>query len=192
MDFRPLGHRTLVHGDPLIKQLASVRRHAVYNDGARAVTAAHQVGLSVLIPERTRILPLLHGFHEVKRFPRACGIGGRGHEQSFIGSAEIHIETSVMIAQRGSPRATCVVTECVPSGIVETVVYVAYDAPVEQVGRFQNRHTHEMEVGTYHIVAVADTYYVGIGVVGVEYRIDIRAVALIAPRLYFGAGQRGG
>ena len=38
-----------------------------------------------------------------------------------------------------------------------------------------------MEIAGYHIVFIAYAYHVGIRIVGIEHRIDISAIALVAP-----------
>ena len=56
-----------VYGDAVVEQLTAVGRHAVDDDGARAVAAAAEVGAAVVVPEGAGVLPLRNAPYAVQR-----------------------------------------------------------------------------------------------------------------------------
>ena len=81
----------------------------------------------------------------------------------------------------------------VPAGEVEAAVYLGGVAPVDAVEAFKDLHAEEVEVAGYHVVAVVDADNVGVGEIGAEDGVAVRAVALVAPcSQRGGSGGRGG
>ena len=177
------GHRTGINCSSLIKQLGTIRTHPMNNDRASPVNASSQICLPVLIPERTRVFPLGNLCHMRQRCPRAFGILSIRHEQSLMWCTEENPELTVMITDGRCPRATGIAGIVIPPRKIETVVQLRYQPPVHHILRLQYLHTEEMEIGSHHVVAVAHTYHIRVGVIGIQDRIDVGAVALVAPCL---------
>ena len=70
---------------------------------------------------------------------------------------------------------------CVPSRLMESIVYVGQHAPVDEVVRDEYLHADIMEVRGYHIVSPADAYDIGVRIVRGEYWVYICPVALVSP-----------
>ena len=181
MDFRPFRDGAAVNRHAVVQQFLPVRRHLMDDNGAGAVEAVPQVGLSVLIPEGARILPMVNGLHAVEGFPRACRVRGGTHEQAFVRRAEIDIEPPVVVADAGRPRAPGIVFVRVPARQVESVIDLGDECPVDQIDRFQHLHAHEMEVRGDQVIAVADADGIGVGVIREQGRVQVTAVARVAP-----------
>ena len=98
-----LGHRSGIDCVAVIQKLTSVGTHAVQNDGTGSVGASAQIGVALVIPNGTGILPLGYILYVTERLPGAFGFLGAGHEQALIGGAEIDPETASVIADGGSP-----------------------------------------------------------------------------------------
>ena len=86
-----------------------------------------------------------------------------------------------MIADGRCPRAARIMSVFLPSRLVEMVINLRHIAPVDHIARLQHLHAHEMEVGRHHIIHAVDPDDIGVGEVGIDDRIDIRTVALVAP-----------
>ena len=153
------------------------------DDWTRSMKTMAQVGLTIVIPERTRILPSCDMFHRMKWCPGAMRVFGGTHKKSLIGGAKIHIEQSVVITHGRCPRATGIMLVAVPSRFVEMAVYLTDIVPVNHIFGFQHLHAHKVEIGSHHIVFLAVTDHVGIGVVDIQYWVDVGSIALIAPTL---------
>ena len=180
-EFRALGHGSCVDRYALVEQLFAVGRHAMHDDGACAVAAATQICLSVVVPEGAGVFPFRDFLQAVKGCPRPVWVVGRAHEESFFVCAEEDVEPSVVPSDARCPCAPAVVAVFVPARIVETVVHLTDDSPVDEVVRFEHLHAEEVEVGRHHVVFLPDADHVRVAVVGVEHRVDERAVALVSP-----------
>ena len=71
----------------------------------------------------------------------------------------------------------------IPTGQVKTAVDLCQDSPVYQVIGLQYLHSQKMEIGRHHIIFLTYADYVGVGIIGVQDRIDVCAVALVAPQI---------
>src|SRR5512138_1055393 len=64
---------------------------------------------------------------------------------------------------------------------VEARNRVAAILPVDQVVRLQDRHPWEYEHRRrHHVIGIAYPYHIGIGKVGVDHRVCVSAVAVVA------------
>ena len=88
--FRTFGCRAFVHFPAIVEQCLAVRAHFMDDDGASAQLASSDVGLPVFVPAR-------YILYLVERTPRACRVGGRGHEQPFVRRTYVHPEFAVVI-----------------------------------------------------------------------------------------------
>ena len=140
-----------------------------------------QIGMTIVIPERTRILPLGNLLQTMQRTPWTVGIFSCRHKQSFVGGTEIDIETSIVMANSRCPRSTAIVAIGIPTRIVEVVIDLTHQLPVDQVRRFQHLHSQVMEVAGHHIIFVPHAVHVWITVVGIQHRVLVRSVVLVAP-----------
>ena len=143
--------------------------------------AAPEIGLPVFVPKRTRVFPFLYLFYAMQRRPRAMRIGSRTHEQAFMRCAEKDPEFPVVVTYGRSPRSAGKTLVGIPFRVIESVIYLADDCPIDHIGRLQNGHTYVMEIRTNHIVFFSHPYYIGIGIVGIENRVHISAVTLVSP-----------
>ena len=146
MDFGALGNRTGVDCHAIVKQLLAVSRHLVHDNRSGSMLAPPQIGFTILIPERTWILPLCHAFHAVQRRPRSCRISGSRHEQPLVRSAEIDIKEPVVVSYRGSPRTAGISLHFAIFGVVKSIIHIADYTPVDKIVRFKHRHPHEMKL----------------------------------------------
>ena len=181
MYFCTFGYRTGIDRTPLVEQAGAVGRHLVNNDRTGTVFASSQIGLPIIIPKRARVFPTCYFFDQRERTPRTVGTGGCRHEKSFVGSAEKDPELAIVIADGRCPRPAGVTLVGLPTGEIKTVVNLADKSPIDQIGRLKYLHSGEMKVGSYHIILVAYPNGIRIGIVGIENRVDIGSIALIAP-----------
>ena len=193
VNLRALRHRSAVDGPSLVEQTGAVGTHAVDDDGTCAVDAASEVRLPVIVPEGARVFPLGHVADVRQGTPRPGGVGGVGHEESLVGCAEENPELPVVVADGRCPRAAGIAFVRVPAREVEAAVDLGEEAPVDHVVRDEHLHAQEVEVGGDHVVLLAHTDDVGVGVVSVEDGVDVCAIALVAPsvrrRLLGGKGD---
>ena len=139
------GHGAFIDRDAFVEQLPAVATHLVDDDGACTMPAADEIGLTgndtgaigfvdnLIVPERTGIFPFGYLPDEMEGLPRSCRFWSRGHEEPFVGCAEIDVESTLLITQRRCPGAACIMLVGVPSRIVETVIDLRYDTPVHHV-----------------------------------------------------------
>jgi hypothetical protein len=62
------------------------------------MTAAAQIGLAILIPDRTGVFPFLYSAYEMERGPRTTWIFGGGHIKTFLWCTEENIVLPVVKA----------------------------------------------------------------------------------------------
>ena len=153
------------------------------DDRACPMTASSQICLSVLIPEGTGIFPFLHPLYEMEWGPRAMRVFGGSHIKAFLRSAEEDVVESIVVADGWCPRAAGIVLVAVPARLIETTIDLTDITPVHHIVAFQHLHADEMEVGSHHIVLLAHADDIGIGEVGIEYGVQVGAVALVSPAL---------
>ena len=180
-EFCAFCHRTGIDRHAVVQQLTAVSRHPMDDDWSGTVLAAPQISLSVAVPEGAGVFPFRHTLHQMERRPRAVRVAGGRHKQSLVGRTEIDVEASVVIADGRRPRAAGIVLVAVPARLVEARVDLTDVAPVHHIVALEHLHAEEVEVGGHHIVLLANADDVGVGEVGVEHRIAVGAVALIAP-----------
>jgi len=172
------------HDPSSVQQRAAIGAHPadlqpVLDPRAAPGERVDQVGLPVIIPKRAGIDPAPGCLHLVQGRPRSQGIGGRAHEDAFVGRAEEHPEPAVMVADAGGPRSAPV-SRGVVGGEGQPVEDVGHDAPIDQVSGVQHRQAGEaVEAGRDHIEVVPMAGHIGIGVVGKEDGVAIRAIAAI-------------
>ena len=58
-------------------------------------------------------------------------------------------------------------------------------APVHHIVALQHLHAYEVEIRSHHIIFLTYADDVGVGEIGIQHRIDIGAVALVAPSQLF-------
>ena len=153
------------------------------DDRACPMTAPTQIRLSILIPERTGILPFLHPLHEMEWGPRAVRVFGGSHIKAFLWGTEENVVEPIVVADGWCPRSAGIVLVAVPARLIETAIDLTDIAPVHHIVAFQHLHTDEMEVGSHHIVLFAHADDVWIGEIGIEYGVQVGAVALVSPAL---------
>ena len=181
MDFGTFGYRTCIYCTAFIEQFRPVRTHAMNNDGTCSPNASPQISIAILIPERTRVLPFRDIGYMGQRRPRTFRIFCIRHEQTFIGSTEKHPELTVMMTNGRCPRAASIMRIRIPSWEIETVIKLRYQFPVHHIFRFQHLHPHEMKIRCYHIITIAHSNHIRVGVVSIQNRIHIGSVTLVTP-----------
>ena len=132
---RALGHGAGIYGNPVVEQFTPVGAHLVQDNGACPVSAAAEIGLPVLVPEGARVFPLLDGHDPVQRCPRPVRVGGRAHEEPFVRGAEEDPELTVVVTYGRCPGTAGKTAVVVPLGIVEAVIDLGDDGPVDHVVR---------------------------------------------------------
>ena len=134
-ELRPLCNRTRIDGDAFIQKALAIWRHPMYYNRSCTMLTTSKIRLSVFIPERARIFPLLYALDQVKRSPWAMGILSGTHIQTFIRCAEEHKEASIVIADSWCPRTTSIVLVLVPPRLIETMIYLTHIAPIDHIIR---------------------------------------------------------
>ena len=182
-EFGAFGYRTLINRRALVQQLFAVCRHLMHDNRTCAMLAATQIGLPVLVPERAGVFPFGHALHQVQRSPRAVWIFCRTHEKTLFWRTEIDVVEAVVIADGGSPRAAGIVIVAIPAWFVEATIYLTDIVPVNHIVALQHLHAEEMEIGGHHIVFLAYADDVRVREIGIQHRVPVGPVALIAPAL---------
>ncbi len=190
---------SVIHDFGLTYQALAVRSHLTHGKhtlqiGAAPGKAPRHVGLPVLVPERAGIDYTLGAGHELQWRPRALGVLGLGHEYAQVGVAVIYVEFAVVVAYRRSPHCIAVVHTILDeySLVGETVDSIPDDSPVDQILGVKNRQTgHTVEARRGHIEVIADAHHIGIGIVGIDNRILVLAVAEVGHPYFaqFGSGM---
>ena len=144
-ELRAFGHGAFIDRNAFIEQLLAVATHLVDDDGACTMSAADEISLAgddtgaigfvdnLIVPEWTGIFPFGYLPDEMEGLPRSCRFWSRGHEETFVGCAEIDVESTILITQRRCPGAACIMLVGVPARIVETVIDLRHDTPVHHV-----------------------------------------------------------
>ena len=174
-------HGTLVNRNTIVQQLPSVGRHPMDDDRSGTMATAAKVGLTIVVPEGTGVFPLLNLLDLAEWFPRTGRVGSRSHEQSFIGRTYVYPELTVMVANGRSPGTTGIVAVGVPPGEVHTAVHLTQQSPVDKIIRLQHLHTQPVEIAADHIVFLAYPNDIRVRIVGIQHRILVSTIALVAP-----------
>ena len=133
VNLRPFGHRARINRASFVEQAFAIGRHLVDDDRASPMFAPSEVSLSVLVPERAGVFPLLHLLHEVKGCPRATRVSSLCHEEPFVRGTEEDPELSVVMSDSRCPRASCIAFVRVPLGEIEAVIELGNQSPVHQI-----------------------------------------------------------
>ncbi|MNJ36045.1 hypothetical protein D3C77_308170 [compost metagenome] len=180
--FRSFGNFAYVDNDAVIQQRLAVRAHAMNNNRTRADGAMSKISISVIVPERAGILPAGNALHFMKRTPGPGRILCSTHIQPLVRRTKIHIEQSVMVAERRRPASFGISPHFVIRRIdVQPFIYSSDNRPVDQILRMQHRHAHEMKIRAHHIEIIAHADDVRVGEIRIQHRIAIIAVAKISP-----------
>ena len=179
--FRAFCHGSGIYRHAVVEQPSAVGRHPVDDDRSCSPLATAEICLTVIVPEWTGVFPFLHGLHAVERCPRSAHVFCRRHEEALVGRTHIDVEASVVPADARCPWSSGIVAVGVPSRQVEASEDLGSDLPVHHVVGLQHLHAQEVEVAGHHVVLASHADDVGVGVVGVEHRVLIRAVALVTP-----------
>ena len=103
-------------------------------------------GIDYIVPIRTRVFPSGNAFDRVPLVPRSGGICRRGHDQALGGSANVNVQSAVVIpnGRRPSPVLIALTGRIIPRIQVQSPVNSRNDRPVDHVLGMQYRHAHEM------------------------------------------------
>ena len=117
-----------------------------------AVVGADEIALAIIVPEGAAVVPAFGIPDLVQRFPGAGGVGGGGHEEAFVGGAEVDPEFAIVVADGAGPDAFAVAVHLVPVELGadrgEIGDGVAEDRPADQVVGMQDDHAGgELEGG---------------------------------------------
>ena len=97
---------------------------------------------------------------------------------------EVGVERAVMVAQRRGPLAPAVgrsIAEAVARGVVQAVVDVAYNLPVDKILRVHHGRSGGVEHGGVdHVVVAAHADDVGVGRVNPQHGVGERSVTQVA------------
>ena len=69
----------------------------------------------------------------------------------------------------------------IPSRLIDSGIYLADVFPVHHIVRFQHLHSHKVEIGSHHIVFLADSDNVWVREVHIQNRVDISVITLVTP-----------
>ena len=174
--------------------LGAVGRHGCnkedrFHAGTRTGTTMRKVGLAVLVPKGAAVNHSLALLHPDDGLPRACGVLCLGHEEALVGVTAIDVEPTVVITNGRCPYVVAVLYLLAPvevgafefreNGIV-VGQGMSDDLPVHQVGAMEDLQAREAgERRGGHVVVVAHTADVGVGIVGIDHRILVHAVLQI-------------
>ena len=179
--FRTFGHRTFIYFLTSVKKPCAVRTHFMNINRATAQLATPDISLPILIPERTGIFPTTGTLHTMQRRPGAGRICGGRHKQTVIRHTDEHPEFPVMIAQSRRPATVAITFHFRKAGIVDTIVYLTDNGPVNHIFGFENRYSHKMELRTDHIIFISHPDNIRIGIVAIQDGVGKCPVTQISP-----------
>ncbi len=140
--------------------------------------AVDEVCLAVLVPEGAGVNQPLPGLYQHGGLPFAAGILGLYHIDSVVGVTPVDEVFAVVVADGRGPYAVAVARVVVVFGGFEGLDGVVDDFPVYEVAAVENRQPrHVAEAGGGQPVVAVDLDEVGVGIVGVDYRVLVLAVA---------------
>ena len=184
------------HQRTIVQQAGSIRIHAAYQQRASHGRTAggegvHEVGLAVVVPERTGIDPALSAFDQQRRAPGTGGGFGLHHVDAEIGIGIEDVDFAVVAADGGRPGAVAVSRPVVDVERRLGGEGVSDQFPVHQVFGMEDRQArHGVEAGRGEVVVLADAEHVGVGVIGVQDGIAIGAVAVVGHPHLGAVGRR--
>src|SRR5690554_2788647 len=148
--------------------------------GTTACIGVHQVGASVFIPKGGRVYEALAFFYQMRQTPGTFRVAGLEHIDAEVGVAIVDVELPFVVAERGRPYAIPVLGFGIMFKRVLTRQGMANQLPVYQVFGMQNgKARRNIKAGGRHVKIVAHPYHIRVGVVGIQNRVYIGAVALI-------------
>ncbi len=129
--FRCFAH---IDNAPLIQEFSPIGPHAVDNDRTRTYRAVSQVGLAIVVPERTGILPLAYALHLMQRRPGARRIFCCTHIQALIGGAKVDVKEPALVANGRRPAASAIgLHGIIPGVYIQAAINTANQRPVHQI-----------------------------------------------------------
>src|SRR5690554_240009 len=148
--------------------------------GTTACIGVYQVGTAVFIPKGRRVDEPLAFFHQMGLAPGASRVAGFEHIDAEVGIAVVNVEFPFVVTKGGCPYAIPVLGFGIMFKRVLTRQGMANQLPVYQVFGMQNGQTRRnIKAGGRHVKIVAHPYHIRVGVVGIQNRVYIGAVALV-------------
>src|SRR5579863_555283 len=155
-----------------VEHVLAIGGHAVQDQRTGSSHGVNQVGGSIVVPERTRVLETRSCDYDFRFAPWSRNFFRGAYVNSFAWGREVNIKAPIMLSDGWCPDsfAVTIAADHAVAGVhVEAVDDVADDGPMDEVRRLKNGNArHEVKGGSYEIVIQAVANHVGIGIVGEE------------------------
>ena len=150
----------------------------IFHVGPAVGPTVDEIDPAVVIPQRARVDEAAPALHEHRRAPRAARLDGRDEIDAEIGIGVIDPELAGVVADGRSPHALAGLRRAERLLGHKPRQRVRDERPVHQVARMQDGQTgHVAEARCRHPIVVPHPHDVGVGIIGVQDRIPVGAVA---------------